>query len=373
MTVESPNAAKFRLRWKDVYNEAELYKAAIRVYTKPVFQWRKALATSTDGKTLYDFAAHGLERLGAMHRSLERREFEFRPSVALHYNFNGRHRTLYIPPWQERIVDLLLYRVVNRRLSSWFSPNSYAYRDRGRGLDACQRRIARTIASAEGPLYVVRRDVQDFFVSIDHELMLGKLAALTDTADYLYRLLAQRVRFVYEERGSRETARVGVPFGTSIACLLANIYLTDLDRAIEREAALLYFRYADDLLLISPSRGTALRAANRLGDLLSSLKLRTKASHQADLLLAEEPAWDSAFAPVTEFRHLGLLFRAGGAFRSPVTKCEKSRTSFASPSGAGAGAGRRRKTPDGALGRSSTLPLRQSRRACAMWPFSITT
>jgi hypothetical protein len=33
------------LRWKDVYREAELYKAAVRVYTKPVFQWRKALFT----------------------------------------------------------------------------------------------------------------------------------------------------------------------------------------------------------------------------------------------------------------------------------------------------------------------------------------
>ena len=33
------------LRWRDVYSEAELYKAAVRLYTKPVFQWRKALST----------------------------------------------------------------------------------------------------------------------------------------------------------------------------------------------------------------------------------------------------------------------------------------------------------------------------------------
>lgn len=35
------------LRWRDVYSEAELYKAAVRLYTKPVFQWRKASSTST--------------------------------------------------------------------------------------------------------------------------------------------------------------------------------------------------------------------------------------------------------------------------------------------------------------------------------------
>src|SRR5262252_2620967 len=126
-----------QLRWRDVYSEAELYKAAIRVYTKPVFQWRKALSTSTDGKTLYDFAARGLARLDAIHNSLRQGRFAFRPSVALLYNFNGKHRTLYIPPWEERIVDLLLYRVLNRKLHHWFSPNSYAYRDRRYGLDAC--------------------------------------------------------------------------------------------------------------------------------------------------------------------------------------------------------------------------------------------
>ena len=53
----TPNTETTRiLRWNDVYSEAELYKAALRVYTKPVFQWRKALFTSTDGRNLYDFA-----------------------------------------------------------------------------------------------------------------------------------------------------------------------------------------------------------------------------------------------------------------------------------------------------------------------------
>jgi len=106
------------LRWRDIYSEAELYKAAVRVYTKPVLQWRKALCASTDGKTLYDFAAHGLRHLDAIHRSLQREAFDFRPAVALRYNFNGKHRTLYIAPWEERMVDLLLYRVLNRMMKA---------------------------------------------------------------------------------------------------------------------------------------------------------------------------------------------------------------------------------------------------------------
>lgn len=115
-----PTPKVLRPTWENLYKEAELYKAAIRVYTKPLFQWRKALCFSSDERTLYDFAAHGLARLDAIHGALQRGGFEYRPAIAFHYNFNGRHRTLYIPPWEERIVDLLLYRTLNRQLRAWF-------------------------------------------------------------------------------------------------------------------------------------------------------------------------------------------------------------------------------------------------------------
>jgi retron-type reverse transcriptase len=316
------------LRWRDVYREAELYKAAVRVYTKPVFQWRKALTTSTDGKTLYDFAAHGLAGLDAMHNALKRETFDFRPAVALHYNFNGKHRTLYIPPWEERIVDLLLYRVLNRRLHNWFSPNSYAYRERKYSLDTCQTRIAGILRSTRAPLYIVKRDISDYFASIDHELLLNKLASLIDPGDFLYRLLAQRVRFLFEERGSLQTATVGIPFGTSVACWLANIYLTELDREIENLPGVSYFRYADDLLLLSPSRAAAAHAAQRMEFLLAELRLRTKASHRADLLLTNELASDMEFTVARSFRHLGLLFRTGGGVALSRDKLRKVQNLF---------------------------------------------
>src|SRR5690349_20308783 len=153
------------LRWRDLYREAELYKAAVRVYTKPLFLWRKALNTSTDGKTLYDLAAHGLKGLAAIHEQLRRERFHFRPSVGLKYNFNGKRRTLYIPPWEERIVDLLIYRVLNSRMHH-FSSSSYAYRDHTYGLDRCQSRIRAVLRSAQSPVYIVKRDISDYFASM---------------------------------------------------------------------------------------------------------------------------------------------------------------------------------------------------------------
>jgi hypothetical protein len=320
--------ARLLLRWKNTYREAELYKAAVRVYTKPLFQWRKALHTSSDGKTLYDMAASGLRGLESIHRSLRRESFEFRPAVALKYKFNGKPRTLYIPPWEERIVDLLLYRLLNRKLHSWFSPNSYAYRNHSHGLDQCQAGIARLLRSSRAPLYLVKRDISDYFNSVNHQLLLQKLAEIVERDDYLFRLLLQRVQFVFHDEAGSHVAQSGIPFGCASACVFANIYLTELDRRMESLPAVAYFRYADDVLLLSPDRAAAIEAANRMQEGLTELRLTSKVSHQQELLLTSSSANDARFVPACEFRHLGLLFRTGGGVSLSRDKCRKIQNLF---------------------------------------------
>jgi hypothetical protein len=330
-TLYMPRSTPFELtrpiQWSDVYSEAELYKAALRVYTKPLFHWRKALSTSVDGRTLYDFAGRGLRSLDTIHQALQRRAFTFRPAVALHYNFNGKHRTIYLAPWEERIVDLLLYRVLNHKLDRWFSPNSYAYREGNFGLDLCQTRIA-AVLRARRPLYVIKRDIADYFATVNHDLLLSKLAELVDPGDYLFGLLEQRIHFLYEENGLTQPSTLGIPFGTAIACLFANIYLTDLDRETESIAGVSYFRYADDILLLAPEREAARQAAQTMEESLSGLRLGLKATRGADLLLACGSPADSAFTPAAEFRHLGLLFRAGGSIALSRDKLRKVRNLF---------------------------------------------
>jgi len=333
MAVSAPLRVVKPLRWKHLYSEVELCRAAVRVYTKPLFQWRKALSISTDGKTLYDFAAHGLQGLDSLHRSLERQEFRFRPAVALHRNFNGKQRTLYVSPWEERIVDLMLYRALNRKLHHWFSPNSYAYRDSGFSLDRCQSQIASAVRSAPDALYLIKRDISDYFSSVNHDILLSKLSQLIDPSDYLFQLLTQRISFRYQREDQIHIAEVGIPFGSAISCLFANIYLTGMDRLIEMVPDISYFRYADDILLLAPSRELALIARQTLESSLAELKLRMKASHNIDLALSAAPrpqsqSDDPTFTPAAEFRHLGLLFRADGSVALSRDKLRKIQNLF---------------------------------------------
>lgn len=315
-----------KLRWKDIYREADLYKSAVRVYTKPLFAWRKALFTSTDGRTLYDMAAQGTVALDRVHRELRREEFHFRPSVALHHNFNGKHRTLYIAPWEERIVDLLLYRVLTSRLDSWFSPNSYAYRERTYGLDRCQSRIAAALRNESTPIYAVKRDISSYFDSIDHELLSQDLRELIADDDYLFRLLQQRIRFAFVEQDAQRVASTGVPFGSAAACVLANVYLTGLDRELESIPDVSYFRYADDILVLTPDHDSATEAQRRLREGLERRKLRTKPSHAWDIVLGETQV--TTFLPSQSIRHLGLQFHASGSVGLSKDKSRKIQNLF---------------------------------------------
>lgn len=298
-----------KLRWTDVYREAELYKAAVRLYTRPLFNRAKALSTSVDQKTLHDFARKGLQNLHVLHRSLREQRFKPRPGVALHYNFNGRQRVLYIYPWEERLVDLLLYRLLNRRLHGWMSPHAYAYRVQGFSLDQCQRRIGRALQGAN--VFVIKRDITNYFASVDHDLLLDQLAGLVEPSDYLFRLLESRVRFRYVESADEVAATRGIPFGTAVACVLANVYLTPIDRRLTVIPGLSYFRYADDFLAASVDPDIARHAADEIDEGLHRLRLEDKPTHRMNVTLTR---WDGpvepGFDPVSRVRHLGLEFRA---------------------------------------------------------------
>jgi hypothetical protein len=312
--LDRPEVSPPKLAWQQIYSEAELYKAAVRLYTKPLFSWRKALSTSVDERTLFDFARHGLQNLEAIHRSLAQQRFHFRPGLALHFNFNGKHRTLHIFPWAERLVDLLLYRLLNESFHPYFSPHTYAYRFRGFGLDRCQRTIARAAAGAEQPLYILKRDIADYFPSIDHAILLAQLEQVIDPGDYLFELLRERIHFQCLDGGRSITASVGIPFGTAIACFFANFHLNDLDRRISAIPGVRYFRYADDLLVLSRSREAILTAEHELRASLAVLHLRSKPSHEQNLFFSTQPQsrTEEGFTSTTKFRHLGLEFRASG-------------------------------------------------------------
>jgi len=185
------------------------------------------------------------------------------------------------------------------------------------------------LCSARSPVYLVKRDISDYFASVDHEILLQQLENHIAPDDYLFEIICERIRFDYQDEAGQHRAAMGIPFGCASACVFANVYLTDLDRKIESLPDVHYFRYADDMLLLSPSREGALLAKERMLDGLDRLRLTTKASHQADFVLTEMPASpDLHFQRVVAFRHLGLQFGCNGSVSLSRDKRRKIQNLF---------------------------------------------
>ena len=105
-------------------------------------------------------------------------------------------------------------------------------------------------------------DIQSYYDSIDHGRLLAELRreiADSRVLGLIERLLGQRVM----DTASTWTPEEGIPQGSSLGPLLANVFLHPIDKLLER-GHFEVIRYADDLVIMCRSRADAQRALRRL-------------------------------------------------------------------------------------------------------------
>jgi RNA-directed DNA polymerase len=156
-------------------------------------------------------------------------------------------RTLGVPTVADRVAQTVVKLYLEPEVEPMFHQDSYGYRPGRSALDAvrvCRERCWRND-------WLIDLDLQSFFDSIDHELMLKAVAARTDHR--WVTLYVQRwLKAPLDEGNGRLVARDrGTPQGSAISPVLANIYLHyALDAWMTREFRdVLFERYADDVVV----------------------------------------------------------------------------------------------------------------------------
>jgi group II intron reverse transcriptase/maturase len=150
-------------------------------------------------------------------------------------------RTLLVPAVRDRVLQTAVARALSRSFEEEFLECSYGYRP-GRSVD---RAIARIRKCRElGYIFVADADVEAFFDRVDHDLLLERLGA-RQPGEELMALLRMWVRCQEWDGAHVRAVRRGVPQGSPISPLLANFFLEDFDRELEKSGRKLV-RYADD-------------------------------------------------------------------------------------------------------------------------------
>lgn len=222
-----------------------------------------------DRVTVAEFERNLEDNLSSLSAELEQGAFSPLPVLRTYIDKeSGGQRPLGIPAVRDRIVQqallLILSPVFNRR----FLDCSYAYRPHRSALDAVKN-IENLLT--EGYKWVLDADIERFFDTINHDLLMG---FLEETVPDL-RIQALIMRFlkagVFENMSIREEY-TGITQGSALSPLLANIYLHRFDKhMIEGNFHLI--RYADDFVILENSQERIGKAMAETAAALGKLKL----------------------------------------------------------------------------------------------------
>ncbi len=270
-----------------------------------------------DGVTVAHFGARAQRAIPALIERVDSgiyRAFPLLKIVVEKHSGHAGTRTLLVPTVADRVLQTAAARYLSRSFEEEFLECSYGYRP-GRSVD---RAIARIRKCRDlGYRFVADADIQTFFDNVDHSMLLGRLGQRI-TEPLLRVLLRQWIDgCVWDGKGITRL-RKGVPQGSPISPLLANFFLEDFDRELEKSGRKL-IRYADDFLILARTQEDATQALAESERLLAD-------DH---LLLNPEKTRIVDFAH--GFRFLGALFQDNAIWTPWKNDRVKGRILFMAP------------------------------------------
>jgi group II intron reverse transcriptase/maturase len=202
---------------------------------------------------------------------------------------NGEPRGLCIPAVRDRVAQAAVLNVIGPVLEKEFEDCSFAYR-KGRSVKQAVHRIKEYFD--EGYRWVVDADVDAFFDSVDHKLLLAKVERFIPD-EGIVRLIKFWIKGEIWDGQSIKEMDKGIPQGSPISPVLANLFLDEFDEALLK-GGYKAVRYADDFVVLCKSPGKAREALEFSTNALEKLLLKLD---ESDIVSFDEG-----------FKYLGVIF-----------------------------------------------------------------
>ena len=258
----------------------KLYSLMDKVYALPnlMLAWHHVASNKgkpgIDRMTIEKFTEGALERLGLLSEDLHKKTYRPLPVRRVYIpKSGGGNRPLGIPSVRDRIVQQALLQILEPHFEARFSKYSHGFR-KGRGCHTALGIVDRAVRHGKYQ-WVVDADIQTFFDSVDHSLMLNFLNEVVSDGSVLNLIeLILKAGVVEPDTVHSEPTELGTPQGGPLSPLLANIYLHHFDVEIGK-AGYGLVRYADDFVIFAKSENEAVCALELSRSLLEgALRLK---------------------------------------------------------------------------------------------------
>lgn len=157
--------------------------------------------------------------------------------------FDGKQRDIYrLPYYPDRITHHAIMNVLEPVFVSCFTKDTYSC-IKGRGIHKALENLTKSLKDVEGTKHCLKLDMHKFYPSVKNEILkklLRKKFKDKDLLCLLYNII--------------DSAQ-GVPIGNYLSQYFANFYLTYFDHWIKEGLKVKhYFRYCDDIVILSDSK-----------------------------------------------------------------------------------------------------------------------
>jgi group II intron reverse transcriptase/maturase/CRISPR-associated endonuclease Cas1 len=212
----------------------------------------------------------------------------------------GGLRALVVPTVGDRVAQRAAIERWGPAIDTLLEDCAYAYR-KGFSRAGAARAVQR--AYEEGYRYVLDADVRAFYDEVPWDRLEAKLEALFPF-EPLTRLVMEWVKAPVVFEGRTLTRTRGLPQGSPLSPLLANLYLDELDEELLGHDYRLV-RYADDFVVLAKDLDTARRARDDAQQALARLGLALN-DHKTEIRSVNDG-----------FKYLGYLFCRSVVLDSP--------------------------------------------------------
>lgn len=210
---------------------------------------RNGGAAGSDGETFDAIEARGRQEF-LMELSAELRDDTYRPRPYRRREIpkdGGKVRVISIPTIRDRVVQGAVRLMLEPIFEADFSRHSFGARP-GRSAHEAMREVRAGLMWLKH--LVLDVDLKSYFDDIRHGPVLAKVARRVSDGKVL-RLIKQFLK---------STGEKGIPQGSPLSPLLANVMLNDLDHALARGYGYLsYVRYLDDMVVLTYDSKTGRR------------------------------------------------------------------------------------------------------------------